>query len=74
MALVQELGWPRLLVEREFAPGVVGLRPTDQAGPLVVIKPGSYPWPEELANAGEQDRERPLGSEGGIQSISCTQC
>lgn len=50
MALVQELSWPRLLVEHEFAPGVVGLRPAGRTRPLLVIKPGSYPWPEELAN------------------------
>ena len=61
MALVQDLGWPRLVVEREFAPGVVGVRPAGRAGPLVVIKPGSYPWPEGVANPGDQVGDRPQG-------------
>ncbi len=65
MALVQALGWPRLVVEREFAPGVVGVRPASRASPLLVIKPGSYSWPTEVADTGEQEGNRSRRSEGG---------
>lgn len=54
MALMQALGWARLGVERELAPGVVGLRPAGRAGPLVVVKPGSYAWPEEVSGVERQ--------------------
>jgi uncharacterized protein YgbK (DUF1537 family) len=64
MALVSELGWTRLVVECQFAPGVVGLRPVGPAGPLVVIKPGSYPWPEELAGQELPAGNRFRGSKG----------
>jgi len=57
MALMRELGWSRLVVERQFAPGVVGLRPAGHPGPQVVIKPGSYRWPAELAGAEAQARD-----------------
>jgi uncharacterized protein YgbK (DUF1537 family) len=46
--LLQALGWKRLTVEREFATGVVGVHPVDRRRPLLVLKPGSYAWPDCL--------------------------
>jgi uncharacterized protein YgbK (DUF1537 family) len=48
MALVQALDWKRLVAQRELAPGVVALRAPGDANPVLVIKPGSYAWPEEV--------------------------
>jgi len=42
-AVVRRLGWMLLQVVGELAPGVVQLRPAS-GGPLVTVKPGSYPW------------------------------
>ena len=47
-ALVQRMGWKRLLVYRELAPGVVSMQAEGCPGPLLTMKPGSYPWPEEV--------------------------
>ncbi len=47
-ALVQRLGWRQLSVERELAPGVVCLAVVGQGAPLVLMKPGSYQWPDTL--------------------------
>jgi uncharacterized protein YgbK (DUF1537 family) len=46
--LLQELGWQRLTVDCEFATGVTGVRPVGRRGPLLVLKPGSYAWPDCL--------------------------
>jgi uncharacterized protein YgbK (DUF1537 family) len=46
-ALVRNLEWRRLHVERELAPGVIRLRVASRSAPRLVIKPGSYPWPDE---------------------------
>jgi uncharacterized protein YgbK (DUF1537 family) len=44
--LVQRLGWNRMTVVRELAPGVTTLSFPDRERPLLTIKPGSYPgWP-----------------------------
>jgi uncharacterized protein YgbK (DUF1537 family) len=43
--LIQRLGWRRLKVVSEFATGVVAVRPADRRHPVLVFKPGSYPWP-----------------------------
>ena len=46
--LVRRMGWARLTVLRELAPGVATLR-VEAAGPLLLtIKPGSYLWPDEV--------------------------
>jgi len=42
-AIVRRMGWLSLEVVGEPAPGVVQLLPAPD-GPLVVAKPGSYPW------------------------------
>ena len=46
--LVEQLGWSRLHVLREWAPGVVELTAEHTAKPALIIKPGSYPWPDPL--------------------------
>jgi uncharacterized protein YgbK (DUF1537 family) len=46
--LIARLGWQRLGVAGEFATGVVGLRPAERPGLLLVCKPGSYAWPLEF--------------------------
>lgn len=47
--LLERLGWSCLRVTREWAPGVVELVGGPEGNPPVVVKPGSYPWPEEIA-------------------------
>ena len=42
------MGWQRLAVKSELAPGVVTLSVIDGGAPLLTIKPGSYAWPESL--------------------------
>jgi uncharacterized protein YgbK (DUF1537 family) len=45
--LVRRLGWRRLKVLRELAPGVTTLSLPKRNAPLLTIKPGSYPgWPK----------------------------
>jgi D-threonate/D-erythronate kinase len=48
VGLAQEMGWQRLAVKSELAPGVVTLSVIDGGAPLLTIKPGSYAWPESL--------------------------
>jgi uncharacterized protein YgbK (DUF1537 family) len=45
--LVRRLSWSRMEVLREIAPGVTTLSLSERKGPLLTIKPGSYPgWPK----------------------------
>ena len=45
--LVRQLGWTRLRVLQELAPGVTTLALLGRHAPLLTIKPGSYPgWPK----------------------------
>jgi uncharacterized protein YgbK (DUF1537 family) len=46
--LVRHLGWKRLDVIRELAPGVVTLAAAGSLNCLLTIKPGSYSWPGRL--------------------------
>ena len=46
--LVHRLGWTRLLVMQELAPGVATLVPTADRARRLTIKPGSYVWPREV--------------------------
>ncbi len=46
IACLRRLGWDRFEVIPENHPGVGSLRPP--GGPLLSVKPGSYPWPESL--------------------------
>lgn len=49
-AIVERLGWVRLRVCAQLAPGIVALRPVGVVTPLLILKPGSYSWPgSELA-------------------------
>jgi D-threonate/D-erythronate kinase len=45
--LVRQLGWRRMKVLKELAPGVTTLSLPGRNAPLLTIKPGSYPgWPK----------------------------
>lgn len=46
--LVRRMGWPRLTVARELSPGVVMLAIASQQSHFLIIKPGSYIWPETI--------------------------
>ena len=46
--LVRRMGWAPLAGRRQLAPGVVALTPAGQSRRTVTLKPGSYPWPEEV--------------------------
>jgi uncharacterized protein YgbK (DUF1537 family) len=48
IALVRRMGWQRLIVRREAAPGVATLQVADSGSLLLTIKPGSYEWPAEI--------------------------
>jgi uncharacterized protein YgbK (DUF1537 family) len=45
--LVQCMGWSRLVVEREAAPGVATLSVGNDQSTLLTIKPGTYAWPAQ---------------------------
>jgi uncharacterized protein YgbK (DUF1537 family) len=45
--LVRRLGWPRLTVLRELAPGVATLAVDTGESIMLTIKPGSYAWPAQ---------------------------
>ena len=45
-ALIRRLGWTRMKVERELAPGVVSLEVQGERRRLLTVKPGSYRWPD----------------------------
>lgn len=45
--LVQSMGWSRLIVERERAPGVATLSVGSNQSTLLTIKPGTYAWPAQ---------------------------
>jgi D-threonate/D-erythronate kinase len=46
--LVHRLGWDRLTVLREIAPGVATLGGGGAPSPCLTIKPGSYAWPDQI--------------------------
>jgi uncharacterized protein YgbK (DUF1537 family) len=45
--LVRRMGWSRLTVERELAPGVATLTVEHDHPLLLTIKPGTYAWPSQ---------------------------
>jgi D-threonate/D-erythronate kinase len=47
-AIAQRLGWTRLSVVAAAPAGIGVLKPLASGAPLVLIKPGSYPWPGEI--------------------------
>jgi uncharacterized protein YgbK (DUF1537 family) len=46
--LTRRMGWHSLRVTRELAAGVVGLNAREGSLPELIIKPGSYRWPEAV--------------------------
>jgi uncharacterized protein YgbK (DUF1537 family) len=44
-AIMDQLHWAAFNVEGNIAPGFVAMRPLAARQVLVMIKPGSYPWP-----------------------------
>ena len=50
VTLARCMGWRRLAVKAELAPGVVALSVIGGGSPLLTIKPGSYVWPEGVVN------------------------
>jgi uncharacterized protein YgbK (DUF1537 family) len=47
-ALLRRLGWHHMHVVDEPAPGTVSLENAARPGLRVTMKPGSYPWPDEV--------------------------
>lgn len=47
VALARRMGWSRLQVTRELAPGVATLAVAGKQSLLLTIKPGSYAWPAQ---------------------------
>lgn len=47
-ACVRHLGWARFAVRWVPRPGTAGLKVVGTDAPRLVIKPGSYAWPEEI--------------------------
>lgn len=48
-ALLRRMGWTRLKLLCELAPGVATLKPAGGAGVRLTIKPGSYRWPAAVS-------------------------
>ncbi|MCS7090307.1 MAG: four-carbon acid sugar kinase family protein [Verrucomicrobiota bacterium] len=49
-ALLNRLPWSWWRVTNEWAPGVVEIRPPALDRPTLLLKPGSYPWPDRVSN------------------------
>jgi uncharacterized protein YgbK (DUF1537 family) len=47
-AIAENFGWTRFAVTARAPAGVGVLQPIGAQAPLVVVKPGSYPWPREI--------------------------
>lgn len=47
-ALMDRFPWSCWRVEREWGPGVVELHPAGRPSPVLLVKPGSYPWPSAV--------------------------
>ncbi|GIX49953.1 MAG: hypothetical protein KatS3mg132_147 [Limisphaera sp.] len=47
-ALLEDFPWGAWRAVREWAPGVVELRAPQADTPAVIVKPGSYPWPDSI--------------------------
>jgi uncharacterized protein YgbK (DUF1537 family) len=57
-ALVDRMGWKRISVVGELAPGVATLGIEDHSSLELTIKPGSYVWPAALRRQGTPVRAR----------------
>ena len=47
-AIIRRLGWTRLTVVQELAPGVATMDAGAPSGGQITLKPGSYAWPEAI--------------------------
>lgn len=50
-AIARKMDWERFSIQANYAPGVVGLHPTEARVAEFIVKPGSYAWPEAILNA-----------------------
>ena len=55
--LVRRMGWTRMKVLRELAPGVATLAVENGKSILLTIKPGSYEWPAQWTDAGQSAKK-----------------
>ena len=49
-AVLHRLGWKRFVTEAELGQGVCLMRVMEQDNRHVIVKPGSYPWPDSLVH------------------------
>jgi len=47
-ALVRRLGWTQTSICRPYVPGVVAMRIPARPGTILTVKPGTYPWPDDV--------------------------
>jgi uncharacterized protein YgbK (DUF1537 family) len=47
-AICRRLGWDTFAILGELAAGVVAMQPQRPQAPGIVVKPGSYPWPDAV--------------------------
>jgi uncharacterized protein YgbK (DUF1537 family) len=47
-SIIRHLGWQSMIPVYEFEKGVVALRVSNGSGSLLVVKPGSYLWPDNF--------------------------
>ncbi|HWP40899.1 MAG TPA: nucleotide-binding domain containing protein, partial [Tepidisphaeraceae bacterium] len=47
-AVCRRLGWDTFAILGELAPGAVAMRPQSREAPDIIVKPGSYPWPQAV--------------------------
>ncbi|WP_428937974.1 four-carbon acid sugar kinase family protein [Fontivita pretiosa] len=47
-AVCRRLGWDTFAIVGELATGVVAMQPQRPQAPGIVVKPGSYPWPDAV--------------------------
>lgn len=52
VSVARQLGWHRLAVKHELAPGVVALSAEGRSARMLVMKPGSYTWPASVQSEG----------------------
>jgi len=46
--LVRDLGWKNFIPSWEYSTGVVKLKINQKPGCMLIVKPGSYSWPDEI--------------------------
>jgi uncharacterized protein YgbK (DUF1537 family) len=68
--LVRRMGWERLRVMQELAQGVAVLDVGNATGTVLVIKPGSYCWPESVSADRTQGSSTARKSEEMVRETS----